>query len=201
MGGQGLHLCLWRGGRRPVRFLYPRYGHVHQGASGQKPRPDGGRDQICPAQQLLPLHRLCEDHRCREAGGSNPAGGPDSRGIRHRLEGRLPGSPAGRGGKGAGLRQISRRLLPGAYHLRRGAAKQISPRPGVGHRHLQGQSTARRGGRADRRRHSRPEQNRPPEARPVHPDSRGRFDPLSGRRHRPGDSGGYGHRGEGQKTD
>ena len=38
LGKAGLHLRLRRGGRRPMRLLHPRHGHLRQGPAGRKSR-------------------------------------------------------------------------------------------------------------------------------------------------------------------
>ena len=57
---EGRHI-LTRGRSRPVRLLHSGHGALHQGSARQKSRPHAGRYPQRPAQQLLPLHRLCED--------------------------------------------------------------------------------------------------------------------------------------------
>ena len=68
LGEAGLHLRL-RGGRGgAVRLLHPRHGPVQQGAAGPEPGPHRAGDPVRPAQQLLPLYRLCEDRGGGAAG-------------------------------------------------------------------------------------------------------------------------------------
>ena len=156
-GKEALHLRLRRGRGRAVRFLHSRHGHLHEGAARSKPGPQRKRDQKRTAQQLLPLHGLCEDHRRREARGEAEARGRHPGAERERLEGRLERPPARRRGKGPRHGQISRRLVRPQHDLWLRRPREICARSRQGHRREQGAGHAGRLRRADRRGHPRRE--------------------------------------------
>ena len=183
---RALYVRLRRGRSRAVRLLHSGYGAVHEGASRSKPEPDGRGNPLCAAQQLLSLYGLCEDHRGRASGGEAfKRGRCDPGPLGNRLEGRLERPPSGRGGKGAGLRQVSRRLLCAVYDLRLGRPREIRPGARQIDRRFQGACASRRVRSSDGGRYPGLEPRWPHQARPVYARARRRSDALSRRRNCP----------------